>query len=228
MTFLRSRRQWLTWCASLAGSLWLASGASALPVDYNVGDLDNQTILTSANGQLSFTRFEFYLGDADASDFTLTVLDDGVRLTGPMSVTGGAVAEFYFSYEVSVLGGLPGIDGVSLFTPSEVTGSGYPSFVKTAKQVYAGPTPPGFHQNTLATLSTRNFDGEYSEFQQVSFAPLPQLTIFDGVRLSAAGAGDTATLEEITNRFNVVPEPTTVSLLALGLLALAANARRRS
>jgi len=227
MTYLRSRRRWLGICAAFACSFGLATAASALTVDYNVADLDNQTILTSANGQLSFTRFEFYLDGADPADFTLTVLDDGIRLTGPMSVADGALAELYFSYEVSVTGNLPGIDGVSLFTPSEVTGEGWPSFVKAAKQVYAGPTPPSFHQDTLATLSTRNFDGEYSEFRQAGFAPQTLLSIFDGVRLSAAGPGDTATLHEITNRFTVVPEPTTVMLLGLGLLGVALSGRRR-
>lgn len=226
MALLRSRRRWFAIGVLLTLNFWLAAAAHAIG-DYNVADLDNQTTLASGNGQLSFTRFEFYLGNADRADFTLTVLDDGIRLTGPLSVTDGAAAEFYFSYEVSVLGNLPGIDGVSLYTPSEVSGDGYPNFVKTAKQVYAGPTPPSFHQDTLATLTTRNFEGEYSEFASASFAPQQLLSVFDGVRLSSAGPGNTATLFEITNRFNVVPEPTSFLLLGLGLFGLSVASRRR-
>jgi hypothetical protein len=228
MSLLRSRRRWLAIGVTLACSFWVATAAYALPVgDYSVSDLDNQTVLTSGNGQLSFTRLEFYLGGADPTSFTLSVLDDGLRLTGPMTVADGAAAEFYFSYEVSVLGSLPGIDGVSLFAPSVLTGDGYPTFVKTAKQIYAGPTPSSFHQDTLATLTTRNFDGEYSELASGSFAPQQLLTVFDGMRLSSGGPGDSATLSEISNHFNVVPEPTSLSLLGLGVLGLAVVSRRR-
>jgi hypothetical protein len=228
MSLLRSRRRWLAIGVNLVCSLWLAAAANAIPIgDYSVADLDNQTVLTSGNGQLSFTRFEFYLGEADPADFTLSVLDDGVRLTGPMSVADGAQAEFYFSYEVSVLGDAPGINGVSLYAPSEITGGGYPTFVKTAKQIYAGPTPEFFHQDTLALLTTRNFEGPYSEFASASFAPQSLITVLDGARLSAAGPGDTATLTELTNRFSVVPEPGTLALLGVGFFGLGIARRRR-
>jgi hypothetical protein len=226
MSHLRSRRRSLAIGVMLTLTFWLAAAAQAV-TDYNVSDLDNQSTLASGNGQLSFTRFEFYLGNADRADFTLSVLDDGIRLTGPLSVTGGAAAEFYFSYEVSVLGNLPGIDGVALYTPSEITGDGYPNFIKTAKQVYSGPTPPSFHQDTLATLTSRNFEGEYSEFASANFAPQQLLSVFDGLRLNSAGPGDTATLFEITNTFNVVPEPTSFLLLGLGLVSLSVASRRR-
>jgi hypothetical protein len=226
MTFLRSRSRWRASGVTIFFSFWIAATASALPIgDYNVATIDNQTTF-DANDGLSFSNFQFYLG-VDRSLFTLSILEDGVRLTGPMSVANGAQAEFYFSYEVSVLGNLPGIDGVSFFAPSEITGDGHLNFIKTSKQVYEGPTPSSYHQDTLATLHTRNFDGEYSELASASFAPQQHLSLLDGVRLSSAGAENTATLIELTNRFSVVPEPTTLALVGLGISAVAIARRRR-
>jgi len=228
MTFLRSRRRWLAIGVTLACSFWLASAAYAIPIgEHSVADLDSHTVLTSGNGQLSFTNFKFDLGCVDPDDFTLSVLDDGIRLTGPMSVSGGAATEFRFSYDVSVLGNAPGINGASLFAPSEITGGSYPTFVKTSKQIDADSTSNCFDPETLATLMTRNFDGAYSELASASFAPQQQISVLDRIRLSSGGHGDTATLDEITNRFSVVPEPATFALLGMGILGLGIAGRRR-
>jgi hypothetical protein len=230
MSLLRSRCGWLATVVTILCSLWSAAPAVALPIgDYNVATIDNSSVFDASSG-LTYSNFQFYLGGADRSLFTLSLLEDGVRLTGPMSVTNGATAEFYFSYEVSMLPGSVGPSGVSFFAPSEISGDGFLNFVKTGKQVYEGPTPSSYHQDTLATLTTRNFDGEYSELANASFAPTIHLSVLDGARLSSAGAGNTATLLELTNRFTgftPIPEPTTVALVALGLSGFA-FARRRS
>jgi hypothetical protein len=219
-------RRLLTGClATLIGLAGLAPMARAIG-DYNVGDIDNQSVFLSGNGQLTFSNFQFWLGDADPSLFLLSVLDDGIQLTGPMTAVDGQAPQFHFSYEVSVAPGAAGINGISLFAPSEISGTGFPLFVKTGKQVFSGPTPELFPQDPIASLSASNFAGEYSESDSASFTAQQRITVLDGIRLSTGAPGDTATLIALANRFTVVPEPGTLALFGLGLAGLAFASRR--
>jgi hypothetical protein len=223
MTFLHSRRRLAALGVTLACSFWLAAASYALPVgDYNAADLSNSTVLTSGNGQLRFSDFYFYIPPGQLSDFTVSVLDDGLRFTGPLTVTDGATAEFYYAYSVTAIGDATEVAGATLIAPSEVSGTGFPTFVKTVKRIY-GPPPPEFYgQDTLATLTTG-----LNTTASASFTPEEQITVFDGIRLSSGGLGSSASLQEMTNVFTVVPEPTSFAMLAAGILGLGLAGRRR-
>ena len=74
----------------------------------------------SGNGQLRFSNFRFHSPSCsvDPDDLTITILDDGVEIAGPITRTGGGWAKFYVSYEVTAVGAF--IDGASLALASSV------------------------------------------------------------------------------------------------------------
>jgi hypothetical protein len=218
-------RKLLAGCMTLICGVFLAGAAHAL--SFNVADIENDTVLVSPNGQLVFSKIEFFLEPADDDDFTLTLLDDGLELTGPMSVADGDSAEFYFSYQVSAVNPDALINGVSLFAPSEIVDDLFPTFAKTSKEILDGPPGPILGKGPLIDLlETMNFGDTYTETDATTFDPRATITVIDGVRLSTGGLGDSAEVFSISNRFAVVPEPSTLVLLGGGMLGLTLAGRR--
>ena len=90
-------------------------GGSGSPYDaFGLGDV------TSGNGQLLFSDFLFHSPSCSVNpnDLTITILDDGVEIAGPITLTGGGWAKFYVSYEVTAVDAF--IDGASLALASSV------------------------------------------------------------------------------------------------------------
>jgi hypothetical protein len=99
----------------------------------------------SGNGELIFSNFRFHSPgcSVDPDDLTITILDDGVEIAGPITVTGKGWAKFYVSYEVTAVEPLL-IDGASLTLASSI---GHPDgAVLATKRVIGGrPDKPDGH-----------------------------------------------------------------------------------
>ena len=91
------------------------NGCGGAPYDaFGLGEV------TSGNGQLVFSDFRFHSPacSVDPDDLTITILDDGVEIAGPITVAGAGWAKFYVSYEVTAVAGF--IDGASLALDSSI------------------------------------------------------------------------------------------------------------
>ena len=112
----------------LAVALWLVSGAaSALPT----------APLVSGNGQLEFDNFQFFSPGhtVNESDISVTVLADGIVLSGPVTAD-NALKSFFVTYDVKALG--PGIVGASLRLDSEIEKDAFGLVIAT-KRILGGP-----------------------------------------------------------------------------------------
>lgn len=241
---------------SLAVAVWLIA-ASASAVSFTLDSLP--ATLTSDNGQLEFSNFQFFspFDTVDPGDVTLTTLDDGIRLSGPLTVEND-FANFFLLYEVRGIGG--GIDGVSLQLDSDVDADIFGLVLSTKQILGDRVTKPGKDKKdsfpfdhdfkfgpvgfkTLAHLKTADWefgkgDDEDCKFRpplglgrdgairlvEAGFTARDSIKVVEGVTLSAFGGS--ATWESSENRFTVVPEPATAGMLLVGLMLLAARARR--
>jgi hypothetical protein len=221
--------------------------------------------VTSGNGQLVFSNFRFHSPSCsvDPSDLVVTILEDGVEIAGPITLSGGGWAKFHVSYDVTAVD--PLINGASLALDSSIAA---PSGVVFATKRVIGERPdkPEGHpwndhgwghlglgligqlagndppqDKTLAFLKTAEWDveggllcefslswlcsGEFRLDEQ-SFAAQDSVKVIDGVWVKGHGKHSIVTYYSSTNRYSVVPEPATGTLLMLGLLGLAVRRRR--
>ena len=195
----------------------------------------------------------WYLGAYDAADDTrifnasnidVLPLNDGGLNPGPgldfsvsngeLSVTGDGtrnLVDLMFGFRVSVLDPLLRIKDVSL----EIDGSLINSIDEDNDLGFWITETIGTSQgaNDLATMfaefSIQDDDLVNDAVNSVDFSPLSEIWITKNILVWAADETDTATMTGFEQRFSqeVIPEPSTVILMLLGLVGLVAVGKRK-
>jgi hypothetical protein len=233
---------------------WVAGAAHA--VSFTLDAIPSGP-LTTGNGALTIGNIQFtsLFDTVDAGDVTFEVLEDGVKLSGPVTSNGDGLKSFFVTYDLTATSRT--IDGASLLLDSRVD-TDIMGLVLSTKQVlgedggkhgaknwpFEDPVDlDPLNRDTVAFLRTADwqiFDDDKFEgplglgddgairLVEKGFDGRATVRVIDAVVVT--GLGGSATWESSTNRFTtggpVIPEPGTAALTAVGLLLLAL--RRRS
>lgn len=206
---------------SLAG----ATGARAIPLSTLVGG--GPVVV----GDLVFSDFEVVItGDliSNLSFYNVNFGGDGFVLVGPLSAADGEVGLMDLSFNVSTVDPSKSIVSAELFANNLAFGVGAQAAVDELLSDASSNT-------LLAALSTFDTGATAGDaiFQDDTALPgVQSLDVFKSIFLDSmlvGGAlGGSARIGMIRQSFAVVPEPSTLALLTLGLLGLvAAGSPRR-
>ncbi len=211
-------------------ALGLAGQARALT--FTLQQVIDMGGFTTPNG-LEFADFDTTIaGDlalaVDNDDLLLAILLDGFQLTGPLSAADGEIGDLLLSFSVTAQSLANGINGAALLANGVAAGAG--AQVAVDELIFGLPGGPVLGVLSAFDTGATPGDGVFSD--AISFAPQLSIRVVKDIVVDSVliggGAGGSARISFVEQRFAVVPEPGTLSLLATGLLGIAVIGRRRS
>ena len=215
-------------CLSLALALLLAMASPVRAL--TLQDLVSGDTLTTSNG-LFFHDFSLEITghlstSLSASDLSILTLPDGFRMVGPISAADGEVGNVLISYRVD--SNLPIAPIIAASIVSNVAASGVGA--QAAVDEFILSIPGGVPIALLSAFDTGGTSGTPMFSDEAIFSPMPALKVEKSILVDSSllggGFGGSARLSVVDQRFEVVPEPTPLVLMSLGLLGLAGAGRR--
>lgn len=214
----------------LRGCIGRAFGAIALAFSFastagalTLADLDDGEVFDSGDHRITFS-FDpgsvSITGDLspDLTNYGVVILEHGFSIVGPMGVSDGNVGDIALRYLASANDGF--FDTASIFFNGAAVGNG--ALAAVAEDFIA-------NGQLVGDLLVQVTGGGLSQkIDTTSFAP--GITAFDVVKdiqIITTDPAQIATISVLDQNFTVVPEPTTLAMLGLGLAVLAHRGSRR-
>ena len=220
---------------SLAGMVFalatLVLGGTAQAASFTLADLVGGTGFDSDNGLLSFSNFSAILSsglDQDLTKYTVTTLDDGFELVGPIGAADGEQDDLVLKYDVAATnaGGL--IVSASLFFNGQILPAISGLSASIAEDFFVDDDLVG------SMFVARTGGGLNQPSADILFAPghsalsVEKDILVDAIVANGSSDGTIAAISIVRQRYEVVPGPATALLLGSGLGGLAILGRRRS
>jgi hypothetical protein len=229
-------RGWNALIMAISLVIAIGVGGPSTASSFTVQELVDGTSFDSPDGNLHFDNFTFTVTteaslSTNLSDYQVIVDESltsgGFRIVGPIGISGDNAGDIVFTYDVTANLGQQ-INSVGLYFNGRAFGPG--ALANVSEDIFApGETEP-LGRLTVFSIGGDSGEEDYQVVDYLEFdAVYSSLHIEKDISVINRG-GLFAAISVIDQHFTVVPEPTTASLMFLGLMGAGAwrTSRRRS